>query len=34
MYDEVRKVWLREGLDKKLKGKVRMTGWIARNTFY
>ena len=32
-YDEVRKVFLRRGI-KRINGKVKFTGWIARNTFY
>ena len=33
-YDETRKVYLRKGIDKTQKGKVRYTGWIARNTYW
>jgi hypothetical protein len=33
-YDETRKVFLRKGIDKSQKGKVRYTGWIARNTYW
>jgi hypothetical protein len=33
-YDEVRKVYLREGIDKSVKGKIKYFGWMARNTFY
>lgn len=33
LYDEVRKVFLRRGIHKE-KGKVKIKGWIARNTFY
>jgi hypothetical protein len=32
-YDEVRKVFVRRGIQK-IDGKVKYTGWIARNTFY
>jgi hypothetical protein len=34
LYDETRKYFLRKGIDKSVKGKVKYTGWIARNTFY
>ena len=33
-YDETRKVYLRRGIDKSQKGRVRYTGWIARNTYW
>ena len=33
-YDEVRKIYVRKGIDKSQKGKVRYTGWIARNTHW
>jgi hypothetical protein len=33
-YDETRKVFLRRGIDKSVKGKVVFRGWITRNTFY
>lgn len=33
-YDETRKVLLRKGFDKSVKGKIKQTGWITRNTFY
>ncbi|MFS8159382.1 MAG: hypothetical protein ACMG6E_04055 [Candidatus Roizmanbacteria bacterium] len=32
-YDETRKTFLRRGI-KRENGKVKFTGWIARNTFY
>jgi hypothetical protein len=32
-YDETRKVFVRNGI-KKINGKVKYIGWIARNTFY
>jgi hypothetical protein len=32
-YDETRKVFLRKGI-KRENGRVKFTGWIARNTFY
>ena len=32
-YDEVRKVFLRKGITR-VNGRVKFTGWIARNTFY
>jgi len=31
-YDETRKIYLRSGIDRSVKGKVKYTGWIARNT--
>jgi len=33
-YDEVRKILLRKGIDTSVKGKIRIHGWIARNTWY
>ena len=33
-FDEARKVLLRSGIDKSVKGKVKYTGWIARNTHW
>lgn len=33
-YDEVRKIYLRKGIDKSEKGKVKYVGWIARNTHW
>ena len=33
-YDEVRKFLVRSGIDKSVKGKVKLTGWFARNTYY
>lgn len=33
-YDEVRKIWVRAGTTKTEDGKVKYTGWIARNTYY
>jgi hypothetical protein len=33
-YDEVRKTLLRKGIDTSVKGKIKLTGWIARNTLY
>lgn len=32
-YDEVRKIFVRKGVQRK-DGKVKVTGWVARNTFY
>lgn len=34
LYDETRKVLVREGIDRSIKGKVRYPGWMARNTIY
>lgn len=34
LYDETRKIFLRKGVDKSEKGKIKYTGWIARNTFW
>lgn len=34
LYDETRKVFVRHGFDRSVKGKVRIRGWVARNTFY
>ena len=33
-YDELRKFLVRGGMDKSVKGKVKLEGWFARNTFY
>ena len=33
LYDEMRKLWLREGIQKS-GGKVKYTGWVAQNTYY
>lgn len=33
-YDEVRKFLVRSGIDKSVKGKVKLDGWFARNTYY
>jgi sodium/potassium-transporting ATPase subunit alpha len=33
-YDETRKIYLRAGIDRSVKGKVKYTGWIARNTYW
>lgn len=33
-YDEARKVLVRQGIDTSVKGKIRYTGWMARNTIY
>lgn len=33
-YDEVRKSFVRMGIDKSVRGKVKLQGWFARNTFY
>lgn len=32
-YDELRKIWLREGMVR-VDGKLRLRGWIAQNTYY
>jgi hypothetical protein len=34
LYDETRKILVRQGIDKSVKGKTRITGWMARNTIY
>ena len=33
-YDEVRKIYLRKGIDKSEAGKIKYVGWIARNTYW
>lgn len=33
-YDEIRKIYLRKGIDKSDKGKIKYPGWIARNTYW
>jgi hypothetical protein len=33
-FDETRKVFLRNGIDRSVKGKIRYKGWVARNTFW
>ena len=33
-YDETRKIFVRKGVDRSVKGKVKYTGWLARNTLY
>lgn len=33
-YDEVRKIYVRNGIDKSEKGVIRYTGWLARNTYW
>jgi len=32
--DEVRKLFVRKGIDKSQKGRVKYPGWIAQNTFW
>jgi hypothetical protein len=34
MYDEVRKIYLRKGIDRSEIGKPKYVGWIARNTHW
>ncbi|CDW80621.1 k antiporter p-type alpha subunit family protein [Stylonychia lemnae] len=31
-YDEVRKILVRKGIDTSIKGKIKLNGWMARNT--
>lgn len=33
-WDEVRKIFVRSGVDNSVKGQVKYTGWIAKNTFW
>jgi hypothetical protein len=33
-YDEVRKIYLRKGIDRSEKGTIKYNGWIARNTYW
>ena len=33
-YDEVRKIYLRKGIDKSDKGRIRYTRWTALNTYW
>lgn len=33
MYDELRKIWLRNGMTR-IDGKLRFKGWIVQNTYY
>jgi hypothetical protein len=34
LYDEVRKIYLRKGIDRSQIGKPKYVGWIARNTHW
>jgi len=34
MWDEVRRIFIRSGVDNSEQGRVKYTGWIARNTFW
>jgi len=33
LYDEVRKIWLRQGM-KREDGRLRLRGWVVQNTYY
>jgi TRAP-type uncharacterized transport system fused permease subunit len=33
-FDETRKIYLRKGISRDKNGKIRYTGWVARNTFW
>ena len=33
-YDELRKIWLRNGMSREEGGKLRLKGWIVQNTYY
>ena len=33
-FDEARKILVRKGIDRSVKGKVKYTGWFARNTLW
>ncbi len=33
-YDETRKIYVRAGIDRSVKGKVKYVGWLARNTYW
>lgn len=34
IYDETRKIFLRKGIDRSVKGVIKYNGWVARNTFW
>jgi L-lactate permease len=34
LYDEMRKLYVRKGREKQATGQVKLTGWVARNTYY
>merc|ERR1712178_209978 len=35
MYDEMRKLWVRNGMFKNEEtGKIKLSGWFAQNTYY
>ena len=34
LFDETRKIILRSGISRDEKGKLKYTGWIARNTYW
>merc|ERR1719183_228515 len=33
-YDELRKIFLRNGMTKSKRGRTKFVGWVARNTYY
>jgi len=33
-YDELRKIWLRNGMVREANGKLKLKGWIVQNTYY
>lgn len=34
LYDELRKIFVRMGMQKTESGQIKFTGWVARNTYY
>ena len=34
LWDEVRRVFVRSGIDRSIPGTVKYTNWVARNTFW
>lgn len=33
-FDEVRRIYLRSGIDRSVRGKVTYRGWVVRNTYW
>jgi hypothetical protein len=33
-YDETRKIFVRKGIDKSVKGQIKYRGWFARNSYW
>merc|ERR1719453_2995702 len=34
LYDEMRKLYVRKGRQRLPTGQIKLTGWVARNTYY